>query len=246
MGGLASAASGAFGEAEGAGGFARGCSFSADTTVAMADGSSEPISKLRPGDLVEAYDPATGKTGPHRVTAVTVNRDPATEHLVLDTGAIETTPNHPFYTADRGWVEAGVLKLGEKIRTVTGTDATVVSYTLDAHPASMWDITVAGAHSFFVGSGAVLVHNCARPASLEANPDAVGPHVTWRTDAAGNMTSYAEWASQTNPLNPNPWQLVKRVDLTGGPHIVNGISIPTPHVHIPGLPVRPALPWEIP
>jgi hypothetical protein len=84
MGGLASAASGAFGEAEGAGGFARGCSFSADTTVAMADGTSEPISKLRPGDLVEAYDPATGKTGPHTVTAVMVNRDPATEHLVLD------------------------------------------------------------------------------------------------------------------------------------------------------------------
>jgi len=140
-----------------------GDTFTPDTTVAMADGSSKPISELRPGDLVEAYDPATGKTGPHTVTAVTVNRDPATEHLVLDTGPIETTPNHPFYTTDRGWVEAGALRIGERIRTATGTDATVVSFTLDAHPASMWDITVAGAHSFFVGSGAALVHNCPRP-----------------------------------------------------------------------------------
>ena len=163
MGGVAGGAGAAFDigeDAADAAGASCGLSFSPQTTVLMADGSSKPIDKLRVGDLVEAYDPATGKTGPHRVTAVMVNRDPATEHLVLDTGALETTPNHPFYTTDRGWVEAGQLKIGEHIRTATGTDALVVSFTVDPHPARMWDITVAGAHSFFVGSGEVLVHNC--------------------------------------------------------------------------------------
>ena len=166
MGGVAGGAGAAFDigeDAADAAGASCGLSFSPQTTVLMADGSSKPIDKLRVGDLVEAYDPATGKTGPHRVTAVMVNRDPATEHLVLDTGALETTPNHPFYTTDRGWVEAGQLKIGEHIRTATGTDALVVSFTVDPHPARMWDITVAGAHSFFVGSGEVLVHNCEMP-----------------------------------------------------------------------------------
>jgi len=37
--------------------------------VAIADGTSVPISKLRPGDQVLTYDPSTGKTGPHTVTA---------------------------------------------------------------------------------------------------------------------------------------------------------------------------------
>ena len=95
---------------------------------------------------------------------------------MLDTGPIETTPNHPFYTADRGWIVAGALQIGERIRTATGTDATVVSFTIEQHPASMWDITVAGAHSFFVGSGAVLVHNCG-PAGGYRYPEGKGPPV---------------------------------------------------------------------
>jgi hypothetical protein len=155
----------------------------------MADGTSKPISKLRVGDLVEAYDPSTCKTGPHRVTAVWVNRDPATEHLVLDTGAVETTPNHPFYTTDWGWTEAGQLRIGERIRTATGTDATVVSFTVDPHPASMWDITVAGAHSFFVGSGEVLVHNCAWPRWQAGgrNFDGFGIHWEWSEQGGSNI-----------------------------------------------------------
>jgi hypothetical protein len=165
-----------------------GCSFAAETSVAMADGSSKPISKLRVGDMVEAYDPSTGETGPHRVSAVMVNRDPATEHLGLDTGAVETTPNHPFYTTDRGWIEAGQLRAGEHVRTATGSAATVLSFTVDAHPATMWDITVAGAHSFFVGSGEVLVHN--------ACP--VG---------AGGPRPPANWIDPTNPPQLPPSQL---------------------------------------
>jgi RHS repeat-associated protein len=135
------------------------CSFTATTAVATADGSTA-IASLHAGDTVEAYDPRTGETGPHTVTAVMVNPDPATEHLVLDSGAVDTTPNHPFFTTHRGWVNAGDLKIGEKVRTATGSDATVVSFTVDDHSANMWDITVDGAHSFFVGSGRVLVHNC--------------------------------------------------------------------------------------
>jgi Pretoxin HINT domain len=136
-----------------------GCSFRADTAVVTTAGAVA-IAGLKVGDTVAAYDPRTGETGPHTVSAVMVNTDPVVEHLALDSGSIETTPNHPFFTADRGWVLAGDLLVGEQIRTESGQDATVVSFTLDATPASMWDLTVDGAHSFFVGSGAVLVHNC--------------------------------------------------------------------------------------
>ena len=134
-------------------------SFGPTTSVAVSSGKVA-IADLKVGDQVMAYDPKTGETAPHVVTAVMVNLDPATEHLVTDAGAIETTPNHPFFTTDRGWVEAGELRIGEQIRTESGAPATVLSFTIDGHPASMWDLTVSGAHSFFVGSGAVLVHNC--------------------------------------------------------------------------------------
>jgi RHS repeat-associated protein len=135
-----------------------GCSFTSGTLVATVRGSTA-ISSLRVGDAVLAYDPKTGVTGPHAVTAVMAHNDPVVEHLKLDTGAIDTTPNHPFFTTDRGWAVAGSLVAGEKIRTETGTYTAVISFTLDATPTTMWDLTIDGAHTFFVGPGAVLVHN---------------------------------------------------------------------------------------
>jgi hypothetical protein len=150
-------ARGAIGRAERVG-QACGLSFSPDTAVKTTTGEVA-VSELRPGDTVLAYDPRTGETAAHTVTAVMVNLDPKIEHLALDTGTIETTPDHPVFTADRGWVLAGQLVIGEEIRTDSGHNATVLGFTIEATPTSMWDITVDGAHSFFVGSGAVLVHN---------------------------------------------------------------------------------------
>jgi hypothetical protein len=103
-----------------------------------------------------------------------VNLDPVVEHLDTSAGSIETTPNHPFFTADRSWVEAGSLLPGERLRTDSGTDAVVVGFTLEATPSAMWDLTVNTAHSFFVGSGAVLVHNCAMKDPMWAKPAADG------------------------------------------------------------------------
>jgi hypothetical protein len=136
-----------------------GCSFTPDTLVATAAGSIA-IASLKVGDTVMAYDPKTGQTGSHTVTAVMSHTDAVVEHLRLDSGPIETTPNHPFFTADRGWVVAGSLTIGEQIRTESGRNATVVAFTLDSTPSTMWDLTVDGAHTFFVGPGAALVHNC--------------------------------------------------------------------------------------
>ncbi len=43
------------------------------------------------------------------VTDVLVHLDPAIVNLTLDEEALETTPEHPFYTRERGWVDAGNL-----------------------------------------------------------------------------------------------------------------------------------------
>jgi hypothetical protein len=138
---------------------ATGHSFSADTAVATAGGET-PIGSVEVGDSVLAYDPTTGETATHTVTAVMVHTDPVVEHLSTDQGSIETTPNHRFFSAERGWVEAGSLRAGERIRTANGTDALVIGFTLEATPSDMYDLTVESAHSFFVGSGGLLVHNC--------------------------------------------------------------------------------------
>ena len=45
-------------------------SFAGNTPVEVADGTTEPISKLKPGDKVLATDPATGKTNAEPILAV--------------------------------------------------------------------------------------------------------------------------------------------------------------------------------
>jgi RHS repeat-associated protein len=95
-------------------------SFSWDTLVATANGA-QPIGTLHPGDLVLAYDEATGSTNTYTITAVWVNIDPVLVDLTLDSETIETTPHHPFYTTERGWVDAGALSRDAHIRKANGT-----------------------------------------------------------------------------------------------------------------------------
>jgi len=82
------------------------CSFGPSTPVATASGGVA-ISRVAVDDAVQTTDPTTGKTADHRVTAVMVHVDPVIEDLTIGGETIETTPNHRFLTADRGWVQAG-------------------------------------------------------------------------------------------------------------------------------------------
>lgn len=73
---------------------------------------------------------------------------------------VHTTANHPWYTADHGWLPASFLHLGEPVVRVDGTAATVVAIRTVPGAASMWDLTVSNVHTFAVGAGAYVVHNC--------------------------------------------------------------------------------------
>ena len=72
---------------------------------------------------------------------------------------IETTPWHDFYT-DEGWQDAGKLANGDLVLSLDGGYSVVDSvHTLDA-VQWMYDLTVEDAHTFAVGTGQWVVHNC--------------------------------------------------------------------------------------
>ena len=73
---------------------------------------------------------------------------------------IHTTANHPWLTADHGWLVAGKLQVGEPVREADGATAIVVRLHVVPGAASMWDLTVSNIHTFAVGDGAFVVHNC--------------------------------------------------------------------------------------
>jgi hypothetical protein len=136
-------------------------SFSADTLVSTEDGL-RPIDEIVVGDRVWAYNEATGTTGLYTVTAVLVHDDPVEVQLHIGGEQISTTPEHPFFTLELGWVDAGDLWRGAHIRRADGSFALLWDFTVDARPRRMYNLTVATAHTFFVGVQRVLVHNAHR------------------------------------------------------------------------------------
>lgn len=73
--------------------------------------------------------------------------------------AIGTTASHPFWSLDRkGWVAAGDLKPGEKLRTADGS-ATVKSITPRPGTETVYNLEVHKDHTFFVSDAKLWVHN---------------------------------------------------------------------------------------
>jgi hypothetical protein len=83
---------------------------------------------------------------------------------------VHTTATHPWLTADHGWQLASFLHLGEPVARVDGTTATVVAVRAVPGAAAMWDLTVSTVHTFAVGTGRYVVHNCGSGGSAGEDP----------------------------------------------------------------------------
>jgi len=80
---------------------------------------------------------------------------------------------------------------------------------------------------------------------LGPDPNATGAHSTFRRGPDGRITNTATY--RPNPRNPSGFQETRRVDVQGRAHRnSDGSTVPTPHVHEPNAPVRPARPDELP
>lgn len=94
----------------------------------------------------------------------------------------------------------------------------------------MWDLTVDGAHSFFVGPGAVLVHNfCPGSADFVSGPNGVVVP-TSKSELISDLRS-AGWASRpatgggeifTDPATGNEWRIMDGSTPSGpdGPRLI--------------------------
>lgn len=144
------------------------CSFSEETLISTKDGV-QAISNLELGDQVLAYEEATGEIGYHPVVALWAHQDPVIVSLTIDGEVIETTPEHPFYTANGEWVTAADLHVDDEIRQANWDKGVVEAIVFTPVPQTMYNFTVATAHTYFVGEGQWLVHNCRAYANTAHN-----------------------------------------------------------------------------
>lgn len=154
-------------------------SFLAGTPVLLADGRTLSIEAVRPGDLVTATDPVTGRTEARRVErTITTYDDKHFTRLTVRAGGapaqLTATDTHPFWvTGEERWTDAGDIGRGDALRTESGGTLTVAGVTRFTQRQTTYDLTVQGVHTYYVGIGSAsaLVHNTdcdLSPEELEA------------------------------------------------------------------------------
>jgi len=127
-----------------------------------------------------------------------------------DGSTIKVQPDHVFWVDSDpslhgpGWLTARVMHRGDRLRTVSGRDVTVVRMRWHVGHAVVYTLTVARDHTFFVGSARVLVHNANGPCDLkyEGSPkhhENAGPGIG---DAPTNGQAALSNSLQVNATSP--------------------------------------------
>ncbi|MEU6229567.1 HYD1 signature containing ADP-ribosyltransferase family protein [Streptomyces sp. NPDC047042] len=200
------------GESGGGSGEGASCSinsFTPETRVLMADGSTKAIKDVKVGDKVMATDPETGETKVETVTAEI--RGQGLKHLVdvtIDTDGkkgsktaeVTATDGHPFWVPELGeWIDATNLRAGQWLQTGAGTLVQISAIRRwTAQDATVHNLTVSNLHTYYVLAGAtpLLVHNC-----NDEIPDVLH-HYTNEAGHDGILASQ-ELRPSTQAANPN-------------------------------------------
>jgi hypothetical protein len=124
-------------------------------------------------------------------------------------GSLETiqcTPEHPFYVDGQGWTDAGDLVAGEHLVEPDGTEVTVVSSTMEAHPegVTVYNFEVDGDHTYFVSADgqaveSVWVHNSCKVSWVKENAAMSKEAAKYQAGAAGARKGFAPALTYKNP-----------------------------------------------
>ncbi|MBB4966029.1 polymorphic toxin-type HINT domain-containing protein [Saccharothrix violaceirubra] len=182
-------------------------SFTPETPVLMADGTTKPIEDVNVGDEVMASDPVDGRTESRPVTATIVG---AGEKTLVDVtvdadgdgdsdGVITATDGHPFWVDSAAeWREASELHAGDLLRTPAGSTVWILAVATHTLLKRVHNLTVNGLHTYYVLAGliAVLVHNssgCGPVAygSTELSRIAVKHRIQAGIEAGQNVAIYS-------------------------------------------------------
>ncbi len=146
------------------GGGGGGC-FLAGTEITMADGSTKIIESIQAGDVILAYDEATGEMKPDQVREV---HDPIeAEYYLVVNRNLRLTPTHPMLSGSE-WVEIGQLKVGDALTAMDGSTVTIDSIEIVQEKVTVYNFAV-NPYGTYVADG-IIVHNKKVPAE-PAEPD---------------------------------------------------------------------------
>jgi RHS repeat-associated protein len=139
--------------------------FAKGTLVLLADGTSQAIESIEPGQMVLATpdgDPENAPT-PCKVLEVYHNEPRRIFEAHIAGEVVRATAKHPFYVKGKGWVALSELVAGDQLRDQNGRSVPVQKAIDSGQTEPVFNLRVEGNHTYFVvlpvARCAVLVHN---------------------------------------------------------------------------------------
>jgi RHS repeat-associated protein len=110
---------------------------------------------------VLGFSESTDSIGLGRITRIFACPAHELVHIELQGEKISCTREHPFSVLGDGWVKGGDLKVGSRLRDIEGQSIPILKIWTEklTEPVKVYNITVDGQHTYFIGRSCVLVHN---------------------------------------------------------------------------------------
>ena len=214
-----------------AGGVNSNVCFIAGTAVLSSNGYIA-IESVRIGNLVWSENPETGEKSLKKVVRTFANETKELVHIFANGEEIITTPEHPFYVINRGWIGAIHLRAGDILVRLNGENVILekIQHELLEAPVKVYNFEVEEFHTYYVGDSALLVHNsCGQTQSRGVGNKGWVGDKTWKENVAtvkngGTITSL-------NGGIPTEGQAIRLINESGGKilRIEGAHHFPNPH-----------------
>jgi len=217
--------------------------FPAGTLVSTPMGM-RPIEQLTEGDEVHAYDFEANAVVTRRIEQTLQRESYELVQLGIDGETIEATKSHPFWVEDRGWIEAGSLEPGMLLRGSDGDAHRLDHVGGRSGPVAVYNFSVEREHNYFVGTGAVLVHNESVPPVYTDFNKATNVALDWlRSQGVDTSKVSGPFLAKFGPHKGKPIGVrfegggYYRIefDARSGAHVNVGVKkVDGPHIHFEG------------
>ena len=130
-------------------------------TLVSAENGDVAIENIKVGDFVWATDPETGEIALKEVLNTFVRKSSELIHITVNGEKITTTPTHPFWVPQKGWVDAIQLRAGDRLQLLNGEYVIIeqIQHEILEAPINVYNFEVAEFHTYYVTGSAILVHN---------------------------------------------------------------------------------------
>lgn len=130
-------------------------------TIVSTASCTKNIEDIQVGDKVWATNPETGETELKEVTQLFRGQTDEWVHVFAGEEEIVCTPGHPFYLPEKGWINAGDLRVGDVLVTLEGSSIIIERIYREQleTPETTYNFEVEDFHTYYVGDQEFLVHN---------------------------------------------------------------------------------------